>query len=400
MLLLSPQLHRQRLNLDQLEFLQEYPFLKAAIEDLGEAHLAAAHEQPNRRHVVCLMFDCLEFVLYEIMLLHEQDIYKTGQNTIGFDNALRACQDLGVETPFIGTVREIQKTRGDAKHHAQVPTDATYQRLIRNFEIVISRLVHEQFESVLADAISALPLQSHRVALYESYRRQRNHNWEQAYRFALGALIRKHNEIFGSRSGRPFRLESAHQNLLATLEGEISATSYDVAPTSAIRALNELPQAVRLAAEAADWETAANLVASAYSTIDKLVPGIFDIDQAIRLTNKLYVPKGFRYGKPMAWAKVWGHPGTDEEALTSAIAEFLKANPDVVKKFGQPQYAEDEDRYWRWWELAIFDGERWHTFHLETTYEVALETGLDSSRDRAVSGELLRLILDEFRAAA
>jgi len=131
---------------------------------------------------------------------------------------------------------------------------------------------------------------------------------------------------------------------------------------------------------------------------DNLLPGIFDIDRAQRLTSKLYQPTHFRYGKPMLWSKVWGLQGSEKAALAEAIVTFLKANGDVVQKFGDPHIETDDDRYWQWWEFAIFDGERWHTFHLDTNFHVALETGLDSSTERAAPTTLLKLILVEFRA--
>ena len=381
-----------------LEALKEYPFLTAALEDLVELQLCASRETTNRRHVVCLMFDALEFILYEILLLHERDIYRTGQNTIGFDDALCICQEFGLEIPLIGTVRQIQKCRGDAKHHAQTPDKTAYQRLLGNFEIIISRMVHEQFEGVLGDALTTLPLLSHRLALFESYRRKRNHNWEQAYRFVLGALLRKHHEMFGSRSGLTIDFAAEHTYLLDVLEKEISATDYNVAPRAAADGLKNLVARVRETLGNDGWKDGALLVGAAYSTTDKLLPGIFDIDRAKRLTPKLYQPAGFRHGKPMAWSKVWGRQGSKEAALAEAVVTFLKANSDIVKKFGEPHFETDDDRYWRWWEFAIFDGERWHTFHLDTSFIVALETGPDSSNDRAASTDLLKLILEQFHA--
>jgi hypothetical protein len=85
-----------------VQTLKEYPFLKAALEDLEEIQLCDSRKVPNRRHIVCLMFDVLEFVLYEILLLHERDIYRSGQHTIGFDDALSACKELGVECRLAG----------------------------------------------------------------------------------------------------------------------------------------------------------------------------------------------------------------------------------------------------------------------------------------------------------
>lgn len=290
--MLTPEYHRQQpseaRNLDALE---ESPFLKASIEDLEEVHLAGSRKTPNRRHVVCLMFDALEFVLYEILLLHNRDIYRSGQSTIGFDDALRICQELGVEIPRIGVVRQIQKHRGDAKHHAQSPEEAAYQRMVGTFEIIMSRLVYEQFEGVLGEAVLALPLLNHHVALFESYRRQRNHNWQEAYRFVLGALLKKHREMFGNQSGRRFRLSTGNNGLLTTLEAEILGTTYQVAPRAAVEAVTTLSAQVRAALSATNWEEAASLVGTVYSTIDQLLPGIFDIGQATRLTSKLYLPR-------------------------------------------------------------------------------------------------------------
>ena len=171
MIAITPWGFNQRAEfLENLEEFKEYPFLKAAVEDVHELHFCAARKTPNRRHVICLMFDAIEFVLYETLLLNDRDIYKSGQNTIGFDDSLKECQRLGVEIPLIGTVRQIQKHRGDAKHHAQTPDENAYQRLLGNFEIIFSRLIHEQFEGILGNTVEELPMLSHRVALFETYR--------------------------------------------------------------------------------------------------------------------------------------------------------------------------------------------------------------------------------------
>lgn len=394
----GPTVRRNRAGtLSDLQSLKEYPFLRAALEDLEELQLCASRESTNRRHVVCLMFDALEFVLYEILLLHERDIYRTGQNTIGFDDALSICQETGIEIPLIGTIRQIQKHRGDAKHHAQTPDEIAYQRMLGNFEIIVSRLVYEQFERVLGETLKTLPLFSHRLALFESYRRRRNHNWEQAYRFVLGALLQKHREMFESRSGLAFDFAAGHIYQLDILEMEIAATDYKVAPQAAVGELKNLVAKIRESLSHNNWEKAALLVGAAYSTTDKLLPGIFDIGRAKHLTSKLYQPASFRYGKPMAWSKAWGRQGSEDAMLAEAIVAFLKANSKVVKKFGEPHFETDDDRYWRWWEFAIFDGERWHTFHLDTSFHIALETGPDSSNDNATSTKLLKLILEEFR---
>ena len=389
---------RRAKMLENDEELKEYPFLRAGLEDIQEVHLCAARETVNRRHVICLMFDAIEFVLYEILLLNDRDIYRSGQNTIGFDEALAECHKIGVEIPLIGTVRQIQKYRGDAKHHAQTADETAYHRLFGNFEIICSRLISEQFEGSLGDVLEGFPLLSHRVALFESYRRRRNHNWEQAYRFALGALIRKHQEMFGTNSGMSFNFALGHAYQLGMLEEEISKMDYRVAPADALREVRSIAARVREVLAGDDWEEGARLVSVAYSTVDRLLPGIFDIKQAKQLSSRLYQPRSLVLQGPMSWAKVWGKRGSDEAELVRDLEEYLRVNELVVKKFGEPYHMTDDDRFWEWWEFAIFDDERWHTFHLDTRFRVSLESGPDSSRDQAMPTKLLNLILSELRA--
>ena len=391
----------QRANgIQKIEELKEYPFLKAAIEDIHELQFRIAHEPVNRRHVVCLMFDAIEFVLYEILVVNDCDIYKSGQNTIGFNDALQKCQAINIEIPLIGAIRQIQKNRGDAKHHAQTPDETAYERLLGNFEIVFSRLINEQFEGIVDNVLEDLPILSHQVALFETYRRRRNHNWKKAYRFALGALIRKHQEMFGKNGGMSFNFSAGHQRQLHLLEEEVSKTDYLVAPADAAKELASIVTRVREALADNNWKKGADLLSTAYSTADRLLPGIFDIDEATQLSSRLFVPRSFSYAGPMAWGKVWGNKGSEEARLVAAIEEFLQNNESTVKKFGNAHFATDEDRYWKWWEFALFDGERWHTFHLDSHFMVSLESGPDISREQGGLKRLLALILDELKACA
>src|SRR6476661_5521220 len=128
-----------------MEWLDEYPFLSASLEDYILALELSFSEIGKPRHVVCLMHDVVEFLLYEILISIDYDIYKSGQNTIGLDEALSACTKRGVEIPLIGTIRSIQKHRGDAKHHAQTPQDNAYMKMLSEFRIITSRLIHEHF---------------------------------------------------------------------------------------------------------------------------------------------------------------------------------------------------------------------------------------------------------------
>jgi hypothetical protein len=66
-----------------VDALAPYPWLRACIEDYALAARLSL-EPAQSRHAVCLMHDAIEFLLYEILLLTEHDIYNDGQHTIGF----------------------------------------------------------------------------------------------------------------------------------------------------------------------------------------------------------------------------------------------------------------------------------------------------------------------------
>src|SRR5262245_11199497 len=113
-----------------MDELTRYPFLKAGLEDAALANSIASGRVGNPRHAVNLMHDALEFILYEMLQIAGHDVYKDGQNTIGLNDAIDKCVKAKIDLPLIGTIRSIQKHRGDAKHHAQVPHENAYSRMI------------------------------------------------------------------------------------------------------------------------------------------------------------------------------------------------------------------------------------------------------------------------------
>ena len=197
-----------------------------------------------------------------------------------------------------------------------------------------------------------------------------------------------------------FAFTAGHLRQLDLLEEEISMTDYRVAPMDAAKEFENIIARVRAALVNKDWEEGAEFVSTAYSTADRLLPGIFDINSAKQLTVKLYLPRSFSYAGPMGWSKVWGRQDGNEAGLVYAIVGFLRTNEQVVEQFGQPYDETDDERTRQWWEFAIFDDERWHTFHLDWNFRVSLESGPDVSRDHAASTKLLALILAEFRTCA
>jgi hypothetical protein len=207
--------------------LGEFPYLKAALEDYTLALRLAAESGPNMRHVVLFMHDALEFLLYEVLLARGADIYSSGQNTIGFDDALQECKKRGVALPLIGTVRTIQKHRGDAKHHAQTPHGDAAERLSSSFQIIFSIIAYENFGQVLPRELGHL-LPFH-LALFEVYRRERGQDWDKALTFGLRAFVHKRRAVYKSSDDYATHRLKKVEDLIGVLKATavISATAKD-----------------------------------------------------------------------------------------------------------------------------------------------------------------------------
>lgn len=380
--------------------LKEYPFLKAALEDMQLAAALATTRLASPRHVALLLHDGLEFLLYEVLLALDQDIYKNGQNTIGLDAAISACKTIGVDLPLIGTIRAIQKNRGDAKHHAQVPQQEAMTRIVAQFRVIASRLIHERFGQALgAPVLDSLGLLPYHTALYESYRKYRTHNWPLASRLAIGALVHKHRSMMklvddysgGTLEGRA---------LVGLLAAEMNPAHLPPAPKSVVDSFASVPKALQELLSKNQVTEVAELAGRAYADIDAVLPGIFDIETASKLTPRLVQPKEFRFKGGMSWSKWQTGDGEEKQKSEEALAALLSAHRALVTKFGTPHYMEDDDRYWRWWEFAIFDGQRWHSFHLDDSFGLLLESGSLSDDEGVRRRQVADLVLKEFRMAA
>src|SRR5205823_6203117 len=82
----------------------------------------------------------------------------------------------------------------------------------------------------------------------------------------------------------------------------------------------------------------------------------------------------------------------------NGVRELLRSNPDFVKSFGRPLYSQDEDRHWSWWEFAVFDGLRWHSFHMDEDFSVKLELNLPGENHKG-GPNLAQVIVEEFSKA-
>ncbi len=379
----------------QPEELDKYPFLRAGLEDIALVSEIVSGRIGSPRHAVCLMHDAIEFALYETLQHANQDIYISGQKTIGLHQALSMCRKFDIDIPLIGTIREIQKHRGDAKHHAQIPHEKAYQKMIAEFRIVISRIIHEQFGKVLEKTIRSFGILPYHTALYDSYRKYRTHNWDLALRFSVGALLHKHRSILEISDDFITGYTDDVLKLLNCFEADAKEAIYPPAPENTINFVHNLPVALRDLFQKGNIMEASEQAGQAYSRIDEIMPSIFEMNKSHILTPRFVQPRGFKFGKGMSWSK-WRSGDTKQKGeYNSQLQSLLNDDSEFVARFGRPYYEEDDDRFWKWWEFAVFDGQKWHTFHLDNSFSLSLESGSldDASETRE---RVAKLILDEF----
>ena len=221
-----------------------------------------------------------------------------------------------------------------------------------------------------------------------------------ALRFALGALLHKHRVVLGSPPDYALGALSDSATGFGLLSREISSASYPPAPARVLATLKGLPERLAVMLSEGAVADAAEVAGLAYARIDEVLPGVFDMKTARQITDKLVQPAHFVIGRAMSWSK-WqrGDTPRQHEADTK-LRELLKQRPSLVKAFGKPHYEDDADGYWRWWEFAVFDGARWHTFHLDDRFAPSLESGSLSDEDGKRREQVAELILAEFERAA
>jgi hypothetical protein len=366
-----------------IEGLDDYPLLKASLEDAAAVAAIVGSRFGTPRHAVCLMHDAIEFAIYERLVLSDQDIYADGQHTIGLDRAMNKCAALNIEVPLIGTVRTIQKHRGDAKHHAQTPNENLFSRMVAEFRIIISRFVHEQFGPALGSKLTQIDLLPYDSALYQCHRKYRNHNDAQALRFGIGCLIQRERLVTGRPVDFAASKETNPQLLVTILERSLETTDFSLAPASLAQTIRQVPAQLRNRISRKELAEAADEAGKAYALVDGIGPSVFEIKKARKLTEQLFQPSQLLIHGAMSWCK-WQMGDTPRmRELSGGLSKLLRANPEVVKSFGPPYEMDDDEREWKWWEFAVFDGERWHTFHLDDRFAVSLEAeGIETDQPR------------------
>ena len=383
-----------------IESLANYPFLKAGLEDAALAASLSKGGLGSARHSVNLMHDALEFILYEVLQAAEKDIYKDGQNTIGLNEAIKVCEREKIDLPLIGTIRNIQKHRGDAKHHAQVPHDEAFNKMVAEFKVVLSRLVHEHFGTALVE-IEKLRLMAYHDALFSSYRKYRNHNWKTALRFILAAFLHKHRSLLAMKDDFATGKIEDHKKIIGKLEADIKVAKYGHIDPKVVEYFAALPQELRALSEKADIQDAAEEAGTAYARLDEIAPSVLISRKGRYITTHLVQLDGIpTFGKGMSWSK-WSRGDTPaKQEWDKKLTKLLRLRKKLTAAFGRPHDDSDEDRICRWWEFAVFDSVRWHTFHLDWTYNVSLESGPIGEDDPVRRETVMKLIHDEFMKAA
>ena len=335
------------------------------------------------RYAICLMHDALEFLFYEILLANDIDVYSSGRNTIGFDTALLECKKLKISLPLIGTIRQIQKLRGDAKHHGQVPDTEAFKRIVRAFQLIFSVLCFENFGQQLGVELGKGGISQYHLALYDLYRRERGHNWDKALLMGLRALIHKRRAIYKADDDFATHQFGQAEKLVVVLD----ATKLLSATPEESNIVSSLVAEIQQLLSEGDIRGAAEKVGAGFAELDFVSPTIFDIRRARKLTDRLY--QTAQHVLNGMWMM------ESHEMLT----EICKKNPKLVKSFGRPCYMEDEDNYSQWWQFVIFDGARWQPFDLDDSFRISSEPFLDVNDKGSRPANFAGLVCAEFSKA-
>ncbi len=345
----------------------ELKFYRSAFEDVKLANTLQKTQKCQPRHVIILFHDALEFLMYEALQLSEIDIYQNGQNTIGFDKALTEVNKLGYNLCYMATIRELQKLRGDAKHHAQDVEWNKIEEISKRWEIACSCLIWDMISQAVNPNEFDWPFQKFSKSQYTLYQRERNKNWESAARHLLTAIIHKKCDV-DLISARPKGLFIVPtQKLVLSM---IDHFNKGVSSESVLLKKDEIIQFFKSSL----WEEACDILSKIYSSIDYSDPIIFNKTNAVFITDNLALADGYRGNAGMSWSK-WSKSDTEEyKTALNDIKNILTANPKLIQKFGSPEYEDDGDRYWKWWDFVIFDGDEWHSFILEEDFRISPES--------------------------
>lgn len=364
--------------------LESLPYLEASIEDFHEALSKSREISPqNKRHSVLLLEEAFEFVLYQKLTMLGVDIYKSGQNTIGTDKAIELTKELGISLLFLDSIRKVLKLRGDAKHHAQVPTDKEYLSLLERLRVSYSAFVFENFSEDLGDTMIEMHLVPYDEALRIHGEHLKSHQPQLACRQVISAIIHKTKAVIGDTSLLRTWLLSDITDLLAVLDGLMAKRTKLPMSAQAAEATHEAMLSLTQHAIDANYVQAYDEARKLYALLDETLPSFFDLQAAVKLTDRLVVPESVRFAH-MGWSGSQGNDTDLHYKLARDIRELLTETPELVEKLGDPEIEYEEDNIHTTWTLAVFDGDRWHSVLLLGGYLIAPESG---DWDNPLSGQ-------------
>ncbi len=374
--------------------LHELKFYRAAREDALLTEKLLLDKECNPRHVIVLFHDTLEFLFYECLQLLDIDIYENGQSTIGFNKALNMLIKAEYRPCYVATIREIQKLRGDAKHHAQDVSWDKVEQISQRWQVICVCLTWDLISPIASTEHFEWAANLYAVSQHSLYQRSRNKDWESACRHLMMAVAHKKCNIDKSvcrrRGEFPDHLSKEYEYLEGILGSGVGRQAF-------------LPHrdTIREAVNREDWKESCGLLSMVYSALEGENPTQFDVDSAKFITPALALADASRLGRSgMSWCKLSQGDTEGYHKTSSDIEVLLDNKSSLVNQFGEPYYNDDGDRYWKWWEFVVFDGEEWHSFHLDYMFRISPESFHLSEDDHAMREKVVKLALKEFKKAA
>jgi hypothetical protein len=355
--------------------------LEASIEDFHEAMAKSKEIDPaNRRHSVLLLEEAFEFAFYQKLDMLGQDVYRTGQKTIGIDSAIGLIRQEGIGLLFLNAVRKVQKLRGDAKHHAQVPAEKEYVSLLEKVRVSYSAFLFENFWEDLKDNLFEIQLMPYHEALFVHCEYLKSHQREASCCQMLSACIHRIKALIGDRKVvRTWDIQELHDltSIMETLQGRLRGVSVTAKfKTSLSQAVNELVASVR----AEDTDGVYCQAKKVYGVLCEAFPSVYDLEPSRMLTQRLaavHVPHGVSH-----WISLQPNDSTQFKSLQKDVAGLLAQSPELLAELGEPSFHDEfEGRRLKSWALAVFDGYRWHSVMLTNGPEWPLLTESGDSED-------------------
>jgi len=362
------------------------------MDDMDFAENLMKKRSCKPRHIIILFHDVLEFLMYEALQVNDIDIYNNGQNTVGFDKALSLLIKLNYKPSYMATIREIQKLRGDAKHHAQDVDWSKLEELEKRWQIICVCITWDLVSPAAKDVDLVWAAERYSNSQYSLYRKSRNNNWELACHHLLAAIVHKKCDI-DNYLERPVGQLDNNLNVSIKTAGEMFKRDAGKAEWAASE-----PKIIK-AIGTSDWVRVSDELAKIYSLLESSNPTIFDSESATFLTRRLALANGSRFKGGTAWTEKAGRDTVGYVSASESIAATLHSAPELIKKFGAPFYEEEDDNYWKWWDFVVFDGEEWHSFQLHDNFAISPELFHPSGNDYEIREKVAKVILNEFKLA-